>query len=349
MKRLSIALAAIGLSASVGAFAALPATTDPALINIPQLPGGFFLGASGYYLQPSDMHNDLAYAVVNTGTSPSFNLHQKKIDPGYDWGWGVNVGYIFPNTGNDVNLSYFQLQTDDSDSVTGTQLNIINPQMSSALQIFGEWTSARAKAEYDIDQVDLTAGQFINIGCRLIVHPFTGLRWAQLDREIDGTYNGVSTSEPLNETVNTKEESDYWGVGPIVGVDASYYIVYGFGAVGHFDSAVLVGNSDYKINTTTFITPSATPLFAHNEFKTDDTTRVIPVVDAKLGLDYTYIFFNTANSDLTLEVGWQFTHYFNAVDRGYASDVGGPGEGIAIRDTIDVGLNGPYASLVLHI
>lgn len=355
MKRLSIALAAIGLSASVGAFAALPAATDPTVVNVPQYPGGFFIGVTGYYLQASDTNGDLDYAAINTGTSPSFGSELKNIDPGYDWGWGANIGYIFPNTGNDVNLSYFHLDTDDSSSVTGTNLDIINPFTTAPSTFGSDWVSAKAKAEYDINQADLTAGQFINVGCRLILHPFTGLRWTSLDREITGTFVGNTGTTPstANEIIRTKEESDYWGIGPIFGADASYYIAYGFGAVGHFDTAVLFGNiDDVKTNFTYQTNPKSatTGLFFGN--KTDETTRVVPVVDAKLGLDYTYLFYNNANSDLTLEVGWQFTNYFNAVDRVLVTVAGSSDSTttatIAERKTSDVSLSGPYVSLVFH-
>jgi len=98
MKRLSLALAAIGLS--TGALAAYPAATDPTVVSVPQLPGGFFIGATGAYLQPSDSNGDLDYASVDNfavinGTTAAFSSQVKNVEPGYDWGWGVNVGYIF--------------------------------------------------------------------------------------------------------------------------------------------------------------------------------------------------------------------------------------------------------------
>ena len=385
MKRISLALAAIGLTA--GAFAALPAATDPTVVNVPQLPGGFVVGATGFYLQPTNSNGDLDFATVNnvnnSGTSFSSKLHN--VDPGYDWGWGINVGYIFPNTGNDVNLSYFQLDTSDTAKLHDANLNpdTIFPVI---LPINGV-NSFSAKAEYDLDQVDLTAGQYIDVGCRLTLHPFAGLRWAQLERKLteNATVTNTSfSSQPgefgVTQTTHTNavaasltEKSDFEGIGPIVGLDASYYVGMGFGVVGHFDSALLIGSTDSSVslganisNTTAFTSfaPGATIITHHSafggNFSASSTTRVVPVLDAKLGVDYTYVFNNSANSDLTLEAGWMVSNYFNAVDQNGAvalqgaifnEDASSPiaAASAGPRSTSDVGLQGPYVSLTAHL
>ena len=345
MKRISIALAALGLSA--GALAALPAATDPTLVAVPQLPGGFVIGVTGFYLQPSDTNGDLDYASVNTGTSSSFASSLRNVEPGYDWGYGINVGYIFPNTGNDVNLSWFSFSTDDNASTSIPFVSggsIISPIFSNPFG-FTTITSAYSKAEYDLNQVDLTAGQFIDVGCRLILHPNVGLRWADLERKLNSSYFGPNslTTTTLN-SFGVAEKSDFSGIGPLVGIDASYYIGMGFGAVAHFDSALLVGSIDSSTNTVSHVPQSAAGFF--NSFNADDTQRVVPVMDAKLGLDYTYVFNNAANSDLTLEAGWMVSNYFNAVDRLHVT-TGSTGL-IAGRTTSDVGIEGPYISLQFH-
>lgn len=367
MKRLSLALAAIGLS--TGALAAYPAATDPTVVSVPQLPGGFFIGATGAYLQPSDSNGDLDYASVDTfavinGTTAAFNSQVKNVEPGYDWGWGVNVGYIFPNTGNDVNLSYFNLDTSDTANVSGVQglfeanpVGVVTgPVLSGELETPNQ---AAAKAEYDLNQVDLTVGQYINVGCRLIMHPNVGLRWAQVERTLNSGYAEV---EPTGfaDALGVKEDSNFSGIGPIAGLDASYYLGMGFGAVAHVDSALLIGSIDSKTDAlflegTTF---NSTPVAAvASQLKGDNVQRIVPVVDMKLGADYTYVFNNAENSDLTLEAGWMASNYFNAVDRvpgvvGSASVVNGtpvliPSTSFA-RKTSDFGMQGPYVSLTFH-
>lgn len=95
-----------------------------------------------------------------------------------------------------------------------------------------------------------------------------------------------------------------------------------------------------------------------------DTHRVVTVVDAKFGADYTYIFNNAANSNLTLEAGWIFSNYFNAIDRlqtkitvappiySFIAPSTQPGISSAImtgKKTSNFAIQGPYMSLVLHV
>lgn len=403
MKSLSLALAAMGLTA--GAFAALPAATDPTIVNVPQLPGGFVMGGSGFYLQPSNTNGDLDYAAVNVnnattvfGSATAFSSSLQNVDPSYNWGWGVNVGYIFPNTGNDINLSYFQLNTSDTASVFNNSLNgsISSVDNNVNFENFANGSfvpsspntiadSATAKSEYNLNQVDLTAGQYINVGCRLSLHPFAGLRWAEVQRKLNSAYSDDATgsttiaggfvTDVLNQSVAFAEKSDFQGVGPVAGIDANYYVGMGFGIVGHFDSALLIGDINASTNALTqgvaFNAVDVSEGFpapltftaqgaAIASFTAGDIHRVVPVLDGKLGADYTYVFNNVANSDLTLEAGWMVSNYFNAVDRlqtntditlnsstfppvfVFSSTVTG-------RTTSDFAIQGPYVSLVAHI
>lgn len=358
MKRLALALTGIGLSASV--FAAIPATTDPTLVSIPQLPGGFVIGGTAYYLQPSFSHGDLDYASVNAGTTSPFASSISAIDPGYDWTWGINVGYIFPNTGNDINLSYFTFDSDDDHAF------LVNPNLAFANIINvsnpgGDlvYSAIASKADYDLDQIDLTAGQFIDVGCRLILHPNVGLRWADLQRKIETGYAFNTTTESpgkmpgqelLSYATGVKEKSDFSGIGPLAGIDGSYYLGYGFGIIGHFDSALLVGNIDSSLDTATFTITGGTAFPVADAFNADSIARIVPVLDAKLGADYTYVFNNSADSDLTLEVGYQASKYFDAVDRFYVATSASSGIiSSSFRRTANFGLAGPYASLTLHV
>ena len=54
----------------------------------------------------------------------------------------------------------------------------------------------------------------------------------------------TNMASSISQATSFAEESDFQGIGPLIGVDASYYVGMGFGIVGHFDSALLVGNID---------------------------------------------------------------------------------------------------------
>jgi hypothetical protein len=123
-------------------------------------------------------------ARINTNTLSPFNSQFKHTNPSYDWGWGVNVGYIFPQTANDINVDYWQLNSDHSDSVAGTNLTTTFVTFTDVTVNSNTVTNANAKGELDFNQVDLTFGQFINIGGNLQLHPKAGIEFAQVEGKL---------------------------------------------------------------------------------------------------------------------------------------------------------------------
>lgn len=375
MKRLVIALATIGISSSI--FAALPPTTsNPNEITVPQLTGGLSIGVTGLYIQPAASNGDLDYASVNSATSPNFQPKTASVDSGHDFGWGVNLGYVFPNTGNDINVNYLHLDTSDKDSIAGGNITPTDFPVTFTSLIPGGITtttlSANAKAEFDLDQVDLTVGQYINVGSRLSLHPIAGLRFVDLQRKLNATYrdsiSGPGTTSGFTippfsfpAGVVTQEKSDFEGIGPLVGIDSSYYVGGGFGLVGHFSSSLLVGNVDSQltaaISTPGFPTIALAPIAANSISKADSNHRIVPNYDAKLGVDYTYSFNNQSN--LTFEVGYQVSHYYKAIDllKTTTNVVNWPNPNVVVftpgvlaqRSTADFSLDGVYANLTLHV
>jgi hypothetical protein len=367
MKKLAMALATLGLSC--GAFAAFPGATDPTLINIPDLSGGFVFGIMMDYLQPSPSNGDLDYASLNT-LSPLLKSSLADVVPGYQWGFGFNLGYVFPDTGNDLNISYSHLETTDTQNVFSNNIHTIsaiNPTFLffGGVPLMSNLTIAMDRAEYNINQVDLTLGQMINVGCRVRLHPNVGFRIAQIERRQFITYSGsdpITTTQPL--ILTSSEDSDFTGIGPLAGLDASYYLGMGFGAVAHLDAAALIGSID-ETQQPLYTGPGiVTSLLPSPQFYTisGDSKRVVPETEAKLGLDYTYLFNNANNSNMTLEIGYQASEYYDAVDRLNSNviptftAIGAPevrasfiNSQVTKHSTSNIGLNGAYATLIFHI
>lgn len=356
MKKTLLAFSAF--FASSYALAAFPGSTDPTLINVPSLPETFILGGSLLYFQPNFTNGDLDYASFNNRVTP-FVLNSStnqilNVEPGYQWGWNVYDGYIFPDSGNDINFSFMRLEDEDTNStlpVDNSKDDFITPII---LVNGGQYTGLTdAQATYDLDQADASVGQYVDIGCRTRLHAFSGVRWMDLDRELQ--YGFTDTNFP-NEFLGVQEKSQYEGIGPLVGLDGSYYLGYGFGIVAHTDAALLVGDIKANVNTNFTSSSNAHENFSVNE---DSKQQLVPVWDAKLGADYTYIFNQNSISSLTLEIGYQASHYYNAVEKLY-TDRTPPASAdnkfglfqssfITQRSTSDLGLNGPYASLTLRV
>jgi hypothetical protein len=350
MKRIHLALALLGFSSF--ALGALPAAIDPTEVSVPQLPGGFFIGASAFYLQPSTNNGDLDYASARTGVFPNSSSEIQSVDFPYDFNYGINVGYQFADTGNDVNLSYMHIDHSELDSILAAAHTISAINFNISLPDIPAFGNAWMDASYDIHQADLTFGQWINVGCRLRAHPFAGVRYASLDRDADSVY-----LQPVighYDKLIVDESSDFKGFGPLAGMDASYYVWGGLGVVGHLDSGLLVGDIDTSL-ASNIAAGSPVGRYVFNfDHKSDSTRRIVPVVDAKGGLDYTFMLNNSWDSYLTLEAGYQVSRYFNVVDRLATNVVISPTalvttQGISGHKTSNVGLNGPYATLTLFL
>lgn len=384
MKKLPLTVTALSFAISYSAWGALPIIQDPTEVYIPLMPDGGYLTLEANFLHPQENHGLGDYAVVNNQI--------KNIDPGFDWGWAATVGFIFPETGNDVALSYKRLETRDSINEIGNNFTPVNFPVAFTFNFVGEPPSgatfnivnAHATQEFDLNQVDLTVGQFINVGYGLQLHPRIGLRFADIEHDLLSNYNGIGTAfesvgllvtAPFSPSIQSHEESEYQGVGPLAGIDGSYPIGYGFDIVGHFSSSLLLGNINSKLDgnvsvpSTTFFNegvPVSLFLVGLNSgpnISSASTRRLVTNLEAKLGLDYTYPF-NNPQTNLTLEVGYQVSHYFNAIDLIKTSgnaiitdsdteiSTGIPSvlvTGPVTHTSADFGFYGPYVSLTVHV
>jgi hypothetical protein len=360
MKRITLALASLGFCAAT--FASLPAASSPSEIVVPQLPGGFTIGGTLLFLQPSINNGDLDYASSQSfsgsrSSAQLINSDIKRVEPGYDFGWGVNVGYEFPQTGNDVNLSYQHLNATSRDSAfdaNGTigPLHVVFSPISNNL--FDQFATANANIKWN--QVDLTAGQMINVGTRFNLHPNVGISYTDIKRTLDTSFYALAPqTQPKSNLVEShSDQSHYWGIGPMAGLDASYYLGDGLGIVTHLQGGVLAGDINDKVNvqfsdTNNFdgIPSSSFQISANTNF------RIVPTYTAKAGADFTYHFNNSFASYLTAEAGYQVNEYFNAIDSitGTDNEPINPiiASGVASQQTANLFLDGPYANITLHL
>lgn len=137
------------------------------------------------------------------------------------------------------------------------------------------------------------------------------------------------------------EESTFRGFGPEIGFDGHYCITNtNFGFAGHLGSQMLIGttdtdlyyltvNSGQQSRSVTSLPVNAGPVTTTNTvlgynastfsnyLSDSQNKRLVPEVDANLGIDYTYTFANTyahdCNSSLVIEAGYQARKYFNAL------------------------------------
>lgn len=458
MKKITIGLAALLSSYAANSLAALPGTSSCAATVPVSNCGGFIFGLTGLYWRPSTPHLDyaLAYPVFDTAAGTIFtNGRYHSVDHKYDWGFKANIGYVFPCSANDVNVTYTHWDNDDDDHIR--DFPFIFPSISAAffpggafpaafvttapivvtgdaivtpipgtfaadiptgtpfVFLFdeGDLTEVSARSNFENHTWDLDFGQTINVGCNFSLRWFGGLRYTRLEHSLDVTHDFAATgtvvgptltpvitvafgaalvtivgtlipvfdvTATLRDIVNQKSEFD--GIGPRFGFDASYHFCGGFGIVASLATSLLVGETEStfseRVETagvatldlgatfvgipdlgTTVVTvvdltgpvgllPIAPvePLTLFS-YKHPDETRVVPNIDAKIGLDWTYQFCNCSHTRVSVEAGYMVSHYFNAIDR--LSEVGAFDPELRSRHTIDASFDGPYVGVQVNL
>jgi hypothetical protein len=110
--------------------------------------------------------------------------------------------------------------------------------------------------------------------------------------------------------------SNFVGIGPRFGADASYTMSNGFGFLGEAAVSALIGS----LNTKTNFLSSAQQLLVQfgqtsnaQRIADQSVTQVVPGLDAKLGLSYKRAYNNKAA--FTISAGYQAAVYINAINQ----------------------------------
>lgn len=324
------------------------------MLTVPELPGGFYIGGTAYYLQSASTQGDLDYATLFE-LPLAVNVPNKtveKLNPRDSWDWGLIAGYIFPNTGNDLQVEYMNIDMKDLSSASVSNGSVVNFVPVSLLSNFFAGPTVFANASYDLNQFDISAGQYINMGNRFHIHPTAGVRYLDLTRKINSVFINITESPVFLVLVqHVGEKSEFNGLGPLMGIDGQYEIFCHFGLVGHGHAGILVGDIKNQQNLLLLqtIDGEVIPPLAIN-YHDDNSHRFVSTLDAKLGANYNYVFPNS-NAKLSLEAGWSVNEYFNTIDRLNTAFIliGTPRYNIINKKTSNVAFQGPYITLSLSI
>lgn len=290
-------------------------------------PGGFYIGGTALYIRPSETGIGMVTDSWQYTAPNGIQSLSKPFDPEHKWAGSVRIGYDIPMSANNVELSYLHLNNDThaiNDATSGPVSfgSVFFPNVLVPIAPGGIFVS-NAHLRYKLDQVDLKAGRkYTDMNGGFAVHPSLGLRYANLQHRL-------SFVAPGNVV------SDFDGVGPMLSVDGEYGLPYGFGLVGYFDYAPIVGQSQAHSYVYTF------------SFASPKRDRIVHSVTTKLGINYAYNFSNTLSA--ILEAGYQVNEYINAFDiiRGNINFAGD--QRITGLETTSFGFRGPYLSLTVHV
>ncbi len=359
IKRLSIALIALGLSA--------PAFADCTFdVTVPNQQGGFTFGADGLYLRPSSSSTGFDVVDTTSVVTPSPNLtvintdsNIRRLDPKYHWGFDIVAGYRFPCTGNDIMATWTHLNdTRDSETTVTAPFSVPGFNLTSY--------ASDSSTQFRYDAVDLNFGQKVNFGSDFLFRMFAGARIAELKQDLNTTINssgittGVITPTSVTNTTTIDQSSKFQGVGPEIGIEGRYCIGAGFGADASLLTSILIGKLDNDLDiqdTQTTVFPGATPstIVANTHRTNDFTTHGVPTVDINVGLDYTYNFNNCSRSSLVIQAGYKVVHYWDVIhlSRSGRNDSGNGNGGLSndsgVNFTSNVNFDGPYLGFKVNL
>lgn len=344
LKQLSIGLALLGLTSSVFAGSYKDQVMAPVGVNLvaPDSEGVWSVGLEALYMQPTNA--DFQYAQttqVAVGPAPQNNIDykNKSVSSDFNWGGTIDIAYLFPGNSRDIKIAYTYLHMDNNkghDSVIGDQNGVIINPFGITFPNDTNTITAKGRSDYDYDSADLLFGQWFRIGSVVDIHPFAGLRWAEIDLDDKGTY---FTNITGRYSVG-KIKSDFQGIGPRFGTDAVLHVGSSVSFVGQVGASLVIGDIDGKITDQIF---ESDTLDGTEVFKYEDHMHVIPELDARLGINYTYNF--NPGAALGLELGYQVVNYF---DVAYKDNVDAITPN-TINHSEDFGYHGPYLRMQLSV
>ena len=305
-------------------------------VTIPCESTAWGLGGRVLYFQPSvtgaGAGSSAKTITVDPGQSVEFGKNPK-------WGWGFMIeGSYHFNTGNDLNLNWYHVGTSRSGGFNGSKSavtvtgspNIFESSAEDGVSITVNRAYAKVNPKWDM--VNLEFGQHVDFGENKNIRFHGGFEFARVTASNSLSANGslitfIGSTPSFNNRIGSNPS--YNGFGPRLGVDMSYYWGNGLAVYANGAAALLAGTSKFSTSFTN-------NLLALTTIASGSTTTVVPELEGKLGAAYSYA---TAQGDLTLDVGWMWINYFNAIRSVSGQDLTNSPK------SSDFGLNGVYFGL----
>jgi hypothetical protein len=294
-------------------------------VRVPDNDGGFRMALDALFLTPRNDH--LSYAISDPSNPVFVSPGSKSIfvDPDSEWGYRLSLGGEVAGTGLDVWGRYTSLNVETNDEVMEPAGGLLWAPL--AAPSVGINQADRATAEYDLnyDVFDLEIGQKIAVGNSVNLRLFGGLRYADIDNELNVLYYGGPVGFDPNDPGRVNIPSDFSGFGPRIGVDGSWQFARGWSLMGTAATSLMVGDFDINYEYCQQLQPNGTPCafpFTETHLKSNLDNQFVPVLEAKLGVGYEWQY---RQALLHAQLGYQWENWFDGYgttdfyDSGYSS------------------------------
>lgn len=313
LKKAMVAAMGFAVSGLVSA-GTMGALCVPGHVTVPCETKNWDLGVQALYLQ-SVYSSSKAYHQTQSPTNGILGLNNQ-----WDWGYRLEGAYYF-NTGNDLTIDWIHY------SGGASQSNLAGPMQP---QVGGMNLDQPFNLvdKNSLDQVYFSVGQKAYVGLIDKMRFFGGLQYAHLQTNTTHYFSTVINNEDLPFTsVSQFDNTDFKGLGPIIGVDYAYDLSSALSLTAHSAGSILYGTSRYSNGYV------GTPIGMVVASVYGNTRTMVPSLDTKFGMNYAY---SLAQGMLNFEGGYQAVNYFNVLQTQSIAGLSGP---ILVSD---YGLYGPY-------
>ena len=274
-------------------------------VAVPCNHSGWAVDAQALYLQSSS-------TALNTGGHQTINDHDLYENAGNNWGWGFKLegAYHFKNS-RDIDINWYHL---DSQKIS----YLVGP-MTDAAEAYISGQHIQNKHRPTWNAINLEVGLPIDIGRLSRVRLHAGVEYVSLRELLQFKSSGIEA-----DWIYRAHNITYNGLGPRVGADMFYNIYQNFSVNAKSGVGMYAGASR----------ENALGIKADGKASSSfiSSMYIVPELNIQLGGNYTL---KTANGALSLNTGWMFINYFQALITRVA--------GVVHSESF--GFQGPYVGL----
>lgn len=210
------------------------------------------------------------------------------IDPSFQWnvGYRVSLGWQFDKNRWEVGGIWTDFQG------------------------FGHKTEDHAKWKVRLEQIDLATLYNVQISS-VRLQPFIGLRGASIFQKLFSkviTDVVISGSGTATDTRIFDDRQQFYGLGPLLGLNTNYAIKHGLSFYGSIAFSLLYGNYHLHFDDSEVITEPATPRQTYSTMK-KHMKAFDWDIDLALGIQWEYLIKNACC--LTMKLGFENHQYFD--------------------------------------
>jgi hypothetical protein len=299
-----------------------PLSPSDIVINSPHgcMEHGFSLEAEFLWWRAT--LDNLEYAVKGKQSFIAFaglslSSEIKGVDFEFDPGVRVSAGFDFGRRNWDIALRWTYHYTSPTGS-TGTDnpsLSVIPLAYDPVFQVgTGEppvANTAKSKWTNQFNALDFEMGYDYFFSQMFSIRPYFGLKAAWIDMHSNSKYTNVlipgNPNTPFDE-VSVRSKSDYWGVGPRVGIDGHLHMGWGFSFYALTSASMLYGAFDTTLKVSNLLISGTT--------KYNNYYRLRTMAQIATGLRWGWCF--SRKYFLSLHLGWETQYWWEQLEMRFA-------------------------------